>query len=312
MNINNINLMTASETCVAGFISNARFIALMLITLLLCMPMIVQADGLFDFQMKLAQKGNAEAQFKVGEMYETGFGVKEDKAEAANWITKAADQGHETAGFKLLFWDIEKNGVTDANKGKLEALRAKANEGNAQAQYYVGKMYSRGVGVERDSGKALDWLNKAALVGVLEAERESAMVRENQQRWALEKKRQEEKKRAEQRAKKEKERLAKQEQQRKLQAQKEAEAKARADEIAKQNKAAAAAREKANKEAAEKAAAKARKEQLLAQQQAEAKRREAEKQALIKKREAEQKNRKAQFESDPCSGKSARFLSTCK
>ena len=312
MNINNINLTTASETCVAGFISNVRFIALMLITLLLCMPMIVQADGLFDFQMKLAQKGNAEAQFKVGEMYETGFGVKEDKTEAANWITKAADQGHETAGFKLLFWDIEKNGVTDANKGKLEALRAKANEGNAQAQYYVGKMYSRGVGVERDSGKALDWLNKAALVGVLEAERESAMVRENQQRWALEKKRQEEKKRAEQRAKKEKERLARQEQQRKLQAQKEAEAKARADEMAKQNKAAAAAREKANKEAAEKAAAKARKEQLLAQQQAEAKRREAEKQALIKKREAEEQKRKAQFESDPCSGKSARFLSTCK
>jgi len=312
MNMNNINLTTAPETCIAAFIRNVRFIALMLITLFICMPMIAQADGLFDFQMKLAEKGNAEAQFKVGEMYETGFGVKEDKVEAANWITKAAGQGHETAGFKLLFWDIDKNGVTDANKAKLEALRAKANEGNAQAQYYVGKMYSRGVGVPRDSGKALDWLNKAALAGVLGAERESTMVRENQQRWALEKQRQQEKKRAEQRAKKEKERLAKQEQQRKLQAQKQAEAKARADEIAKQNKAAAAAREKANKEAAEKAAEKARKEQLLAQQQADEKRREAEKQALIKKREAEEKKRKAQFESDPCSGKSARFLSTCK
>lgn len=308
MNMNNLNLMTVPEACLAAYIRNARFITLMLITLFLCMPMIVQADGLFDFQMKLAKKGNAEAQFKVGEMYETGFGVKEDKAEAATWITKAADQGHEVAGFKLLFWDIEKNGVTDANKGKLDALRAKANEGNAQAQYYVGKMYSRGVGVTRDSGKALDWLNKAALAGVLGAERESVMVRENQQRWALEKQRQQEKKRAEQRAKKEKELLAKQEQQRKLQAQKQAEAKARADELAKQNKAAAAAREKANKEAAEKA----RKEQLLAQQQADAKRREAEKQALIKKREAEEKKRKAQFESDPCSGKSARFLSTCK
>ncbi|MBT8118622.1 MAG: SEL1-like repeat protein [Gammaproteobacteria bacterium] len=281
---------------------------LMLLTLLLSMPTLLHADGLFDFQMKLAQKGNAEAQFKVGEMYETGFGVKEDRAEAESWITKAAGQGHETAGFKLLFWDIEKNGVTDANKGELDELRAKAKGGNAQAQYYVGKMYSRGVGEKRNSAKALEWLNKAALVGVLEAERESTMVRENQQRWAMEKKRQEEKKRAEMRAKKEKERLAKQEQQRKLQAQKEAEAKARADEMAKQNKAATAAREKANKQAAEKA----RKEQLLAQQQAEAKRREAEKQALIKKRETEQKKRKAQFESDPCSGKSARFLSTCK
>jgi hypothetical protein len=284
----------------------------MLFTLLLAMPAVTQADGLFDFQMKLAQKGNAEAQFKVGEMYETGFGVKEDMTEASNWITKAAGQGHETAGFKLLYWDIEKNGINDANKEKLEALRAKAKAGNAQAQYYVGRMYSRGVGVPRNSAKALNWLNKAAFVGVLEAEREGAMVRENQQRWALEKQRKDEKKRAEQRAKKEKERLAKQEKQRKLQAQKEAEAKARADETAKQSKASAAAREKANKEAANKAAQKAKKDKLLAQQQADAKRREAEKQALIKKREAKEKQRKTQFESDPCSGKSARFLSTCK
>lgn len=308
MNTNSFNHTAVSEFSFTGLAGRARFIALMLMTMLLCISTIAQADGLFDFQMKLAQKGNAEAQFKVGEMYETGFGVKEDKAEATNWITKAANQGHETAGFKLLYWDIEKNGITDANKGKYEALQAKANEGNSQAQYYVGKMYSRGVGVKRNANKALKWLNKAALVGVLEAEREVAMVRENQQRWAAEKKRKEEKKRAELKAKQEKERLAKQEQQRKLQAQKEAEAKARAKEIEKQNKAAADARAKANKEAADKA----KKEQMLAQQQAEAKRREAEKQALIKKREAEEKKRKTQFESDPCSGKSARFLSTCK
>lgn len=305
---NNINLTAVSESCFAGFVSKARFIALMLITIMLLAPSLSQADGLFDFQMKLAKKGNAEAQFKVGEMYETGFGVKEDKVEAMNWITKAADQGHETADFKLLYWDIEKNGVNNANKAKVEALKAKANEGNAQAQYYVGKMYSRGVGVTRNSNKALSWLNKAALVGVLEAEREVTMVRENQQRWALEKQRKDEKKRAELKAKQEKEKLAKQEQKRKVQAQKQAEAKARSDEISKQNANAAAAKSKANKQAAEKA----QKEKLLAQQQAAAKQREAEKRALIQKREAEEKKRKTQFESDPCSGKSARFLSTCK
>lgn len=310
MNTNNFNLTTVTESCFAGISGKARFIALMFLTLLLTVSATAQADGLFDFQMKLAQKGNAEAQFKVGEMYETGFGVKKDMAEATSWITKAANQGHETAGFKLLYWDIEKNGITDANKGKYESLQAKADEGDPQAQYYVGKMYSRGVGVKRNSNKALGWLNKAALVGVLEAEREITMVRENQQRWALQKQEKEKKKRAELKARQEKERLAKQEQQRKLQTQKEAEAKARAKEKQKQNKnkAAAEAREKANKEAAEKA----RKEQLLAQQQADEKRRAAEKQALIKKREAEKKKRKTQFESDPCSGKSARFLSTCK
>ena len=276
----------------------------MLMTILLLAPSLSQADGLFDFQMKLAKKGNAEAQFKVGEMYETGFGVKEDKTEAMSWITKAANQGHETAGFKLLYLDIEKNGVNNANKAKFEVMKTKANEGNPQAQYYIGKMYSRGVGVKRNSNKAIGWLNKAALVGVLEAEREVRMVRENQQRWAQEKQRKDEKKRAEQKAKQDKERISRQEEQRKLQAQKKAEAEARA---AKQN-ADAAAKSKANQQAAEIA----QKENLLAQQQAAAKQREAEKQALIKKRKAQDATRKTQFESDPCSGKSARFLSTCK
>ncbi|MCK4833972.1 MAG: SEL1-like repeat protein, partial [Gammaproteobacteria bacterium] len=88
----NLNTRMISQSCVASLAGEAKFIALMLITLILLLPSVAQADGLFDFQMKLAKKGNAEAQFKVGEMYETGFGVKEDKVEARNWTTKAADQ----------------------------------------------------------------------------------------------------------------------------------------------------------------------------------------------------------------------------
>ena len=81
MNTNNFKSIAVSRFCIAGIASNTKLIALMLLTLILSVSTIAQADGLFDFQMKLAQKGNAEAQFKVGEMYETGFGVKEDKTE---------------------------------------------------------------------------------------------------------------------------------------------------------------------------------------------------------------------------------------
>ena len=56
-----------------------------------------QADMVFDFQMKLAQKGNAEAQFKVGEMYEAGRGVEKNMEEAMKWINKAAAQGNKAA-----------------------------------------------------------------------------------------------------------------------------------------------------------------------------------------------------------------------
>ena len=305
----NIKLNTVVTSSIGGYATNARPILIMLMTSMLLIALVVmsgiaQADGLFDFQMKLAKKGNAEAEFKVGEMYETGFGVKVDKAEAMNWITKSANQGHETANFKLLYWDVEKNGFNAANKAKVDDLKAKAKAGNAQAEYYIGKMYARGVGMKKDSNKAIKWLNKAALVGVLEAERELTNVRESSRSQALAKQRADEKKRANLKAKQEKERLAKQEKQRKLQEKKKAEAKARSEEITKKNKSAAEARAKADKEASYEA-------RLLAKKEENA-RREAEKKALMKKRVVDEKARKAEFESDPCSGKSARFLSTCK
>jgi len=305
MNKVNINLLPVAYF--DGLAVKVRFIMLTLMTVFLLLPTITQADGLFDFQMKLAQKGNAEAQFKVGEMYETGFGVKKDMVEARNWISKANAQGHETAGFKLLYWDVEKNGVTAGNKANVEALKAKAKAENPQAQYYLGKMYAYGVGVKKNSDEAINWLNKAALVGVLEAEEEIVNVREMKQRDAVAKQRAQEKKQRDLKAKQERERKARQE----AQKQKQLEAKARSEKAAQQNKAAADARAKANIDATDKARQSS--ERQAAQiQQAEVKRREAEKQALLKKRAEEEQKRKTQFESDPCSGKSARFLSTCK
>jgi TPR repeat protein len=309
---NSVPKNLASEFCIDTLWVNVKLFLFALITLGFLFPAIAYADGLFDFQMKLAKKGNAEAEYKVGEMYETGFGVKKDMTEAMNWITKSANQGHETAGFKLLYWDIEKNGVNDANKAEFEALKTKAKEGNSQAQYYIGRMHANGVGVKKSSNKAISWLNKAALVGVLAAERELVLVRENKQRATLAKRRAEEKRRAQLKAKQDNERQAKLEQQRKLQAQKQSEAKARAAEMSRQNEAstaAAAAKLKSDKAIA---AEETKQASISAQKKAEEKRREAQKQALIKQRTAEEKKRKAQFESDPCSGKSARFLSTCR
>lgn len=310
---NNFNLAAVCESCFTGKTSITGFITLMLITLILFLPSISRADGLFDFQMKLAKKGNAEAEYKVGEMYETGFGVKKDMNEAMNWTTKSASQGHETAKFKLLYWNVEKNGLTEANKAELEALKAKANEGDPQAQFYLGKMHAHGVGVKKSSDKAIAWLNKAALVGVLAAERELITVREGKQRQDLarqaKKRRADEKQRAELAAKLEQEKQAEIEKQRISQAQKKANEKAATDDIIKQNKAAIDARLAAVKKAADEAAWQAKR---VAQEEAAAIQREAQKQAILNKRAADEKKRITQFESDPCSGKSARFLSTCR
>ena len=159
-----------------------RFFVLMLTSLILLLPLAVQAGNLFDSQMKLAKLGDAEAQFNVGEMFEIGFSVKQDKKEARYWISRSANQKHEAAGFKLLYWDVERDGLKGKNKAKMNELNKLAKQGNAQAQYYLGKMYAHGVGINKNSDVAIDWLNKAALVGVLEAELELASVREEKER----------------------------------------------------------------------------------------------------------------------------------
>ncbi len=45
----------------------------------------------------LAQQGNAEAEFRVGRMFEEGSGTAKDNKQAMAWYLKAARQGHAAA-----------------------------------------------------------------------------------------------------------------------------------------------------------------------------------------------------------------------
>ena len=53
--------------------------------------------------MPLANEGDADAQNKVGEIYERGLGGPPDYTLAAAWYRKAADQGHPRAQINLGF-----------------------------------------------------------------------------------------------------------------------------------------------------------------------------------------------------------------
>jgi len=237
-------------------------------------------------------------------MYETGFGVKKSMKEAEIWTNKAANQGHEPAKFKLLFWDMKKNGMKGGNRAKYKDLMKKAEAGDGQAMLYAGKIQANGAGVKKNYDKALDWLNKATFVGVIEAEREAIAVREEKQRSLANARRAAEK--------------------RKVAAAAAAAASAaavKAKRNSQKKQAAKAAQQKQKKDAATAAntaaAAEAATERKVQQervraQKAAAAKKERKRQALLKQRAESEKGRKAEFESDPCSGKSARFLSTCR
>lgn len=63
---------------------------------------LLRADEFSD-TLKKAEQGNAEAQFKLGEMYRFGNkGVSKDSAEAVKWYEKAAEQGNLFAQIKSL------------------------------------------------------------------------------------------------------------------------------------------------------------------------------------------------------------------
>lgn len=73
-----------------------------------------------------AKQGDAEAQVKVGEIYEKGLGGMADPKLAAEWYLKAAEQG------------------------------------NSQAQINLGYLYEKGLGVKQDKAAALNWYRKAS------------------------------------------------------------------------------------------------------------------------------------------------------
>ena len=50
-----------------------------------------------EFWRPLADQGDAEAQFNLGVMYESGQGVPQDDAEAVKWFQKAAEKGSDRA-----------------------------------------------------------------------------------------------------------------------------------------------------------------------------------------------------------------------
>ena len=285
-----------------------RNISILLLAISLCLPMSTHAfvpvafadasSSIFRFQIKLAEQGNAEAQYKVGEMYELGKGIAKDGIKAREWYTKADKQGHKKAAYKLLFLDIQASGVTNDSKLKLGQLRKEANAGAGDAQYFLGKMYASGVGVSKSYQQAQSWLSKATFNGISEAETELIAVEEeiariearNAQRKAEAEKKRKEKEAAE---KAKKEREAKKARERELAKKREAEKRAAARREAER---------KRQQQAAAAAAAKERKQQASKPAPAPA----------PKKEDTPEVDENAVFESDPCKGKKAKFLSICK
>jgi len=122
------------------------------------------------YQLSAAQ-GNARAQVALGELYEAGQGVPHDEAQAANWYRRAAEQGLALAQYNLASLYAVGKGVPLDNSQALKWYLQAANLCDSLAQYNVGMRYFEGHGTASDPVLAYKWLSLASDQKVPDAQR---------------------------------------------------------------------------------------------------------------------------------------------
>ena len=116
-----------------------------------------------------AEKGDAEAQYILGELHTNGGSAALNFIEAFHWSGKAAAQGHVKAQYRQAALYFDGQGAqrdlpkaTELFKKAAEGLRKLAEKGDADAQMKLGTLHQRGLGVAQDSKEAFKWLKLSA------------------------------------------------------------------------------------------------------------------------------------------------------
>lgn len=114
---------------------------------------------------RMAEQGEANAQYQLAQLYRTGNAVEQDDSIAAKWYSLAARQGHASAEANLGAHYALGQGVAQDERIAVELYRRAAAKGHAFAQYNLGLSLSEGKGVAADETSAVKWYTLAAEQG---------------------------------------------------------------------------------------------------------------------------------------------------
>ncbi len=121
-----------------------------------------------------AEAGDAEAQFRLGEIYESGLGEPgTDRNDAIAWYRRAAAQGHAQAAFRLGHLLEEQGGQEEA---AAEAYRQASLAGLPEAAYNLARLYRDGTGVGQDQRWAARLYRQAYGAGLARASLDLAQL----------------------------------------------------------------------------------------------------------------------------------------
>lgn len=126
----------------------------------------------------LAEKGNVNAQYYLGTMYDNGRAVRKDRALAAQWYLKSAAQGNSDAQYNLGIMYSSGDGVEQDYQQAAHWYRKATELGDLDAQTNLATLYSNGTGVTKDLAQALILYRRAADRGHLLAQYNLAIMLE--------------------------------------------------------------------------------------------------------------------------------------
>ncbi|MEV4933628.1 SPOR domain-containing protein [Sphingobium sp. LSP13-1-1.1] len=113
----------------------------------------------------LAQSGDPDAQFNMGQAYKLGRGVKTDPSAAIDWYGKAARQGHARAEDNLGLLMFQQGD----RAGALPYLQRAAERGEPRAQYIVGTALFNGDLTAKNWVRAYALMTRASESGLAQA-----------------------------------------------------------------------------------------------------------------------------------------------
>jgi TPR repeat protein len=125
-------------------------------------------ENAFAAWSELWDQGFAVGAFNIGVMYESGRGMRLDRAEAARWYAKAVTKGYGEAEYRLArFYEdpdtARSAGLAADPQRSLELDRLAASHGNMDAAVEIGPRFETGSGgVIRDAALAESWYRTAA------------------------------------------------------------------------------------------------------------------------------------------------------
>ena len=128
--------------------------------------------------MDAANRGNAAAQYEVGERHANGDGVTQDMAEAAKWFERAANQGLAAAQYRLATQYEKGRGVKQDDRLAREWYEKAAQGGNVKAMHNLAVIHAEGRGTAQDFKTASGWFAKAADYGLGDSQYNLAILNE--------------------------------------------------------------------------------------------------------------------------------------